>query len=83
MVQPKIDALHETARDVAVVILQKHDAVFETGFAAEFVNFLDEALPPSSRGCALPAKINCTGRVVSLSNRCSRSLSLNKSAPRL
>ena len=29
MIQPKIDTLHEAARDVAVVIFQKHDAVFE------------------------------------------------------
>ena len=26
------------------------------------------ALPPSSRGCALPAKMNCTGRVESFSS---------------
>src|SRR5256885_14722336 len=44
MIQPKIDPLHETTRDVTVVILQKDNAVLETGFAAEFVNFLDERL---------------------------------------
>src|SRR6266478_4107875 len=42
MVQPKIDTLHETARDVAVVIFQKHDAILETGFTTEFINLLDE-----------------------------------------
>src|SRR5439155_16909813 len=37
--------LHETARDVAVVILEEHDSIFESGFAAELVNFLDESAP--------------------------------------
>ena len=44
MVQPKIDSLHEAARDVAVVVFQKDDAIFQAGFAAEFVHFLDERL---------------------------------------
>src|SRR5215510_12917036 len=42
MVQPKIDTLPETARDVAVVVLYENDASFQTWFTAEFVNLLDE-----------------------------------------
>src|SRR4029077_13867082 len=42
IVQPEIDTLHQAAGDVAVVILQEDDAVFESGFAAESINFLDE-----------------------------------------
>ena len=44
MVQPKIDALDETARNVAVVVFQKDDAIFQAGFATESVNFLDDRL---------------------------------------
>jgi len=44
MIQPKIGPLHEATRDVTVVIFKKDNTVFETGFAAEFVNFLDERL---------------------------------------
>ena len=44
MIQPKIDTLHKTARDVAVVVFQKNDAIFETDFAAELVNLLDKRL---------------------------------------
>ena len=83
MVQPKIDTLHQAAGDVAVVVLQKDDAVFQASFVAKSVNFLNERLPASSRGCALPAKMNCTGRVASFSNRFKRSLSLNSSLARL
>ena len=42
MIQPKIDPLHEATRDVTVVIFEKDNTVFETGFAAEFVNFGSE-----------------------------------------
>src|SRR4029453_7508519 len=42
MVQPKIDTLPETARNVAVVVLQKNDAIFQASFTAESVNFLDQ-----------------------------------------
>src|SRR4029077_6219832 len=45
IVQPKIDTLHESARDVAVVVLEKHGPVLKSGFAAEFVNFLDQRAP--------------------------------------
>src|SRR6266513_5546076 len=41
MVQPKIDTLNKTPRDVAVVIFEKNDAVFESHFTSEFVNLLD------------------------------------------
>src|SRR5262249_4454385 len=41
IVQPEIDALDEPARYVAIVILKKHHAVFEAGFPAEFVDFLN------------------------------------------
>ena len=44
MVQPKIDPLHEPACDVAVVVLKKNDAIFQAGFAAKFVNLLDQCL---------------------------------------
>src|SRR4030095_12699940 len=44
MVQPKIDTLHQAARDVAVVVLQKDDAIFQTSFVTELVNFLNESL---------------------------------------
>ena len=38
------DALHETSRDVAVIVLHENDASFQTWFAAEFVNFLNQSL---------------------------------------
>src|SRR4026208_1968650 len=41
MVQPEIDTLHQAARDVAVVVLQKNDAIFQTSFVAKSINFLD------------------------------------------
>src|SRR5206468_5226623 len=44
MVQPKIDPLHEPARDVAVVVLQENDAIFQPGFTAKSVNFLYKRL---------------------------------------
>src|SRR5574338_1557293 len=44
MIQPKIDTLHEPARNVTVVVLDKNDASLQTGFAAEFVNFLDQRI---------------------------------------
>src|SRR5215467_4791514 len=44
MVQPKVDSLPEPARDVAVVVLCENEAGFETWFAAEFVNLLDQRL---------------------------------------
>ena len=44
MVEPKIDALAESARDVAVVVLNKDDAVLQARFAREFVDFLDQPL---------------------------------------
>ena len=42
IVQPEVDTLHQTACDVAVVIFQEHHAIFESGFAAESINFLDK-----------------------------------------
>src|SRR5436190_16096973 len=42
IVQPKIDGLHQAPRNVSVVILDEDDAIIETGFAREFVNFLDQ-----------------------------------------
>src|SRR6187399_1042877 len=42
MIQPKIDSLHEPACDVAVVVLHEHDPILQPGFAAKFVNFLDQ-----------------------------------------
>ena len=42
MVQPKIDSLHEAARDVAVIVLHENDASFQTWFAAELVNLLNK-----------------------------------------
>src|SRR5207248_8379245 len=42
IVQPKIDGLHQAPRNVSVVILDEADAIIETGFAREFVNFLDQ-----------------------------------------
>src|SRR6266496_3117711 len=44
MVQPKIDALHKAAGNVAVVVLQENDAIFQPGFTAESVNFLYKRL---------------------------------------
>src|SRR5437762_870350 len=43
IVQPKIDTLHQAAGDVAVVILKEHNAIFESGFSAESINFMDES----------------------------------------
>ena len=45
IVQPKINALNEPARNVGVVIFHEDHAVFETPFAAEFVNLLNQRLP--------------------------------------
>src|SRR4029077_1903208 len=45
MVKPKIDSLHEAASDVAIVVFHENDASFQTWFAAELVNFLDQRLP--------------------------------------
>src|SRR6266513_705483 len=42
MVQPKVDTLHETACYVAIVIFQKHDAIFKASVAAQFINLLDK-----------------------------------------
>src|SRR4029453_5508827 len=39
-----IDPLHKTARDVAIVVFQENDAILDPGFAAKFVNFLNERL---------------------------------------
>ena len=44
IVQPKIDALDEPARDVGVVIFDEDHAIFETVLPAEFVNLLDQRL---------------------------------------
>ena len=44
MVQPKIDPLDKTARDVAIVVFQENDAILDSGFAAKFVNLLNERL---------------------------------------
>src|SRR4029453_5011117 len=44
MIQPEIDPLHEAARDVAIVVFQENDAIFDSRFAAKFVNFLNERL---------------------------------------
>src|SRR5204863_6033766 len=42
IVQPKIDGLHQSPRDVSVVVLDEDDPIIETGFARELVNFLDQ-----------------------------------------
>src|SRR6516165_6158646 len=44
MVQPKINALDEATRNVAIVVFNENDASFQAGFTAEFVNFLDQRL---------------------------------------
>ena len=51
--------------DVAVVVLQKDDAVFQTSFAAKSVNLLISALPASSRGwAACKNELHRTRRVI-------------------
>src|SRR4029453_16409293 len=42
MIQPEVDSLPEPPRDVPFVVLHENDARFQTWFAAEFVNFLDQ-----------------------------------------
>src|SRR5205814_1740781 len=42
IVQRKIDGLHQSPRDVSVVVLDEADPIIETGFARELVNFLDQ-----------------------------------------
>src|SRR5580700_5962636 len=55
MIQPKIDPLDEAPRNVAVVIFDKDDAIFDAGFAREFVNLLDKRL------AAFIARMRLTG----------------------
>src|SRR5689334_1005402 len=42
MIQPKVDSLHEPACDVTVVVLNKNNASFQTCFATEPINLLDQ-----------------------------------------
>src|SRR5205823_9704872 len=44
IVQPEINTLDQPARDVGVVILHEHHAVFETVLPAELVNLLNKRL---------------------------------------
>jgi hypothetical protein len=65
MVQPKIDTLNKTARDVAVVIFEKNDAV-SIPLRSEFVNFLDNRFARFVTRMRLPAKneLYRPGRIV-------------------
>ena len=66
MVEPQIDTLDETTGDVAVIVLDENDAVFEACFATEFVDFLDERLPSfiTGMGFARENKLHRPCRIV-------------------
>ena len=42
IIQPEIDSLDQTPRNVGVVIFNEDNPIMKTGFAREFVNFLNE-----------------------------------------
>ena len=62
IVQPDINALHQMAADVDVVVFDKDELICELrGCASDSAICCRTRLPGSSLGCALPAKTNCTG----------------------
>ena len=63
IVEPDIDALHEIAADVDVVILNKNESIGESESRIISAICCSTRLPGSSCGCAFPAKTNCTGRL--------------------
>ena len=64
VVQPDVDALHQVAADVDVVVLDEHDPLPRARGVSAFVArpCCISSLPGLVGGCALPAKTSCTGR---------------------
>ena len=75
IVQPDIDALHEVAADVDVVVLDEDEFVGKLPVAHQLRDLLQHAFAGLVRGCALPAKTNCTGRFGSFTIEASFSIS--------
>ncbi len=62
-IHPEIDALHQDVRNVQVIILDERHPPLETRVPAEVIDRLQHFLRRDCpTGCALPAKISCTGR---------------------
>jgi len=66
-----------------VIAFDQKDPPFELALTREFGDLPNRPLPGSSAGCALPAKMNSTGRCASARISRSQSRSLNSSAARL
>ena len=67
-VEPDVDALHQVAGDVDIVIFDERDPPGKAAIVTRFSIFLIEILARSSAGWALPEKMNCTGRCGSLTS---------------